>query len=399
MDNQRRGACNHIMAVWDLHSLCPGCRDCFLPDNPCRVCEGLTAEQRARSMQARALRLRRQRERQARRAGSAGSVSGSSGPVEGKASGPSGSTPEPSVTRQLGKGLTSPRSVAGSRDGGKGSPSAASPSSVAADDGDAGCITSLGPRSQDGGSGITSLGPRSQDGGSGVRSSYPPLRGAAEALSRQAFRRGSRTPVRLRHSSGSSSDAYAYATVLPTEADRTRTGPDQDRTRTGPDQYRTRTGPGPDRTRTGPGLDQDRTGPGPDRTRTGPGPDRTRTGPGPDPDRTRTGPGMETGTGPGRTRLEAAGSLDQTGTSRSGGMLGMVTAAVVRESEDSETHPCLPLGRRTPTTGENRDAIATVVGTAGADVVITQSPLHRLLRWQLIRFCVPSPTSREPPML
>ena len=297
MDNQRRGACNHIMAVWDLHSLCPGCRDCFLPDNPCRVCEGLTAEQRARSMQARALRLRRQRERQARRAGSAGSVSGSSGPVEGKASGPSGSTPEPSVTRQLGKGLTSPRSVAGSRDGGKGSPSAASPSSVAADDGDAGCITSLGPRSQDGGSGITSLGPRSQDGGSGVRSSYPPLRGAAEALSRQAFRRGSRTPVRLRHSSGSSSDAYAYATVLPTEADRTRTGPDQDRTRTGPDQYRT--GPGPDQDRTGPGPDQDWTRTGPDQDRTGPGPDQDRTGPGPDQDRTRTGPGPDQGWRPG----------------------------------------------------------------------------------------------------
>ena len=212
--------------------------------------------------------------------------------MEGKASGPSGSTPEPSVTRQLGKGLTSPRSVAGSWDGGKGSPSAASLSSVAADDGDAGCITSLGPRSQDGGSGITSLGPRSQDGGSGitslgprsqdggsgVRSSYPPLRGAAEALSRQAFWRRSCTPVRLRHSSGSSSDAYAI--VFPTEADRTRTGP----------------GPGPDR------------------------------------DQTRTGPGMETGPGPCRTRLEAAGSLDQTGTSWSGGMLGMVTAAVVHKS-------------------------------------------------------------------
>ena len=117
--------------------------------------------------------------------------------------------------------------------------------------------------------GITSLGPRSQDGGSGVRSSYPPLRGAAEALSRQAFRRRSCTPVRLRHSSGSSSDAYA--TVLPTEVDRTRTGP-------GPDQDRTRTGPGPDqdRTRIGPGPDQtrpDRTGPDQGRTRDG---DRTR---------------------------------------------------------------------------------------------------------------------------
>ena len=201
-----------------------------------------------------ALRLRQQR--QARHAGSVGSVSGSSGPVEGKAS---GSTP---VTREEGKGLTSPRSVAGSRDGGRGSPSAVSLSSVAADDCDTGCNTSLGPRSQ--------------DGGSGVRSSYPPLRGAAEALSRQAFRRRSHTLVRLRHSSGSSS--YACATVRPTGAARTRPGPD----------------------------------------------------------RTRTGPGMETGPGPGRTRLEAAGSPDQTGTSRSGGMLVRVTAAVVRASEDSD---------------------------------------------------------------
>ena len=247
MDNQRRGACNHIMAVWDPHSLCPGCRDCFIPDNPCLVCEGLTAEQRARSIQACALRLRRK----ARRAGSAGSVSGSSqcGPVEGKAFGPLGSTPEPSVKGQGGMGLTSPRSVV-SRDGGRGSPSAASLSSVAADDGDTGRNTSLGPRSQDGGSG-------------GVRSSYPPLRGAAEALSRQAFRRRSRTPVRLRHSSESSLDAYAYATVLPTGAARTGPGPDQDRTRDGPD--RTRDGPG-----------QGWTGPGPDRKQLVP---RTRKGP------------------------------------------------------------------------------------------------------------------------
>ena len=144
-----------------------------------------------------------------------------------------GSTPEPSVKGQGGMGLTSPRTVV-SRDGGRGSPSAASLSSVAADDGDTGRNTSLGPRSQ--------------DGGSGVRSSYPPLRGAAEALSRQAFRRRSRTPVRLRHSSGSSLDAYAYATVLPTGAARTR-----------PDQDRTRDGPGPDQGWTGP--DQGWTGP------------------------------------------------------------------------------------------------------------------------------------------
>ena len=109
-----------------------------------------------------------------------------------------------------------------SRGGGRGRPSAASLSSVVADDGDTGQNTSLGPRSQ--------------DGGSGVRSTYPPLRGAAEALSRQAFRRRSRTPVRLRHSSESSLDAYAN--VLPTGAARTRDGPDQKqlvpRTRQGP---------------------------------------------------------------------------------------------------------------------------------------------------------------------
>ena len=288
-----------------------GCRDCFIPDNPCLVCEGLTAEQRARSIQAHALRLRRQ----ARRAGSAGSVSGSSqcGPVEGKAFGPLGSTPEPSVKGQGGMGLTSPRPVV-SRDGGRGSPSAASLSSVAADDGDTGRNTSLGPRSQDGGSG-------------GVRSSYPPLRGAAEALSRQAFRRRSRTPVRLRHSSESSLDAYAYATVLPTGA--------------------ARTGPGPDQT--GPGPDQDQTWDGPDRTRDGP--DRAN-----GPDQDRTGP-------------EAAGSQDQERTSRRGGMPVKWTAAAVRANEDSVTRPCPPLLRQCLSTGENRGAIDIIVDMAGADVV------------------------------
>ena len=193
-----------------------------------------------------------------------------------------------------------------------GSPSAASLSSVAADDGDTGRNTSLGPRSQ--------------DGGSGVRSSYPPLRGAAEALSRQAFRRRSRTPVRLRHSSGSSLDAYACATVLPTGAARTRTGPGTDRT-----------GPGMDRTRDGP--------------------DQTRDGP----DRTRDGPD--------RTRPEAAGSQDQERISRSGGMPVEWTAAAVRANQDSVTRPCPPLLRRCLSTGENRGAIDIVVDMAGADVV------------------------------
>ena len=211
-------------------------------------------------------------------------------------------------------GLTSPRSVV-SRDGGRSSPSA-SLSSVAVDDGDTGRNTSLGPRSQ--------------DGGSGVRSSYPPLRGAAEALSRQAFRRRSRTPVRLRHSSESSWDAYAYATVLPTGAARTGPGPDQGWT-------------GPDQGWTGP--DQGWTGPGPDRTRTGPDQDRTRTGP------------------------EAAGSQDQAWTSRSGGMPVRWTAAAVHANEDSVMRPCPPLLRRCLSTGENRGAIDIVVDMAGADVV------------------------------
>ena len=90
MDNQRRGACNHIFLLCLYGTL----TRCVLAVGIalyltilCLVCEGLTPEQRARSIQARALRLRRQ----ARRASSAGSVSGSSqcGPVEGKAFGPS----------------------------------------------------------------------------------------------------------------------------------------------------------------------------------------------------------------------------------------------------------------------------------------------------------------------
>ena len=112
MDYQRRGACSHIMAASDPHLRCPGCRDCFLPGNPCSVCESLSAEQVALAIQARSLRLRRQ----ARRAGSADSSS-QCGPLEDK-TGPPGSTPGLPVSKQ-GEGLTSPRSVR-SRDGGKG---------------------------------------------------------------------------------------------------------------------------------------------------------------------------------------------------------------------------------------------------------------------------------------
>ena len=111
MDYQRRGACSHIMAASDPHLRCPGCRDCFLPGNPCSVCESLSAEQVALAIQARSLRLRRQ----ARRAGSVDSSS-QCGPWEDK-TGPPGSTPGLPVSKQ-GEGLTSPRSVR-SRDGGR----------------------------------------------------------------------------------------------------------------------------------------------------------------------------------------------------------------------------------------------------------------------------------------
>ena len=95
------GACSHIMAASDPHLRCPGCRDCFLPGNPCSVCESLSAEQVALAIQARSLRLRRQ----ARRAGSADSSS-QCGPLEDK-TGPPGSTPGLPVSKQ-GEGLTSP---------------------------------------------------------------------------------------------------------------------------------------------------------------------------------------------------------------------------------------------------------------------------------------------------
>ena len=92
MDYQRRGACSHIMAASDPHLRCPGYRDCFLPGNPCSVCESLSAAQVALAIQARSLRLRRQ----ARRAGSTDSSS-QCGPLEDK-TGPPGSTAGPPVS-------------------------------------------------------------------------------------------------------------------------------------------------------------------------------------------------------------------------------------------------------------------------------------------------------------
>ena len=214
MDYQRRGACSHIMAASDPHLRCPGCRDCFLPGNPCSVCESLSAEQVALAIQARSLRLRRQ----ARRAGSADSSS-QCGPLEDK-TGPPGSTPGLPVSKQ-GEGLTSPRSVR-SRDGGRGSQSAESLSSLAGDDGDSRRNTSLGPRSQ--------------DGGSGSRLGAGSLTRGSDQLRR---RRRSRTPVRehglSRSASSDSSEASRSVAADSGPVDRPvgaadRTGRSADRT-------------------------------------------------------------------------------------------------------------------------------------------------------------------------
>ena len=248
MDYQRRGACSHIMAASDPHLRCPGCRDCFLPGNPCSVCESLSAEQVALAIQARSLRLRRQ----ARRAGSADSSS-QCGPLEDK-TGPPGSTHGLPVSKQ-GEGLTSPRSVR-SRDGGRGSPSAESLSSLAGDDGDSRRNTSLGPRSQ--------------DGGSGSRLGAGSLTRGSDQLRR---RRRSRTPVRehglSRSASSDSSEASRSVAAdsgpvdRPVEAaDRTgrsagRTGRSADRTGRSAD----RTGRSADRTGRSAGRSSGSTGP------------------------------------------------------------------------------------------------------------------------------------------
>ena len=246
MDYQRRGACSHIMAASDPHLRCPGCRDCFLPGNPCSVCESLSAEQVALAIQARSLRLRRQ----ARRAGS--TDSSQCGPLEDKAGLP-GSTPDPSVLGQRGEGFTSPRSIR-SRDGGRGSPSAESLSSLAGEDGDSRRNTSLGPRSQDGGSGARltagSLTPRGSD----------------QLRRQQAFRRRSRTPVREHDRSRSASSDLSEADRSVAASDRPVDRPVEaaDRTGRSADGSRGSTGPAgrvvrPDRpVRPSDGLEPDR---------------------------------------------------------------------------------------------------------------------------------------------
>ena len=57
-DNQKRGACSHIMAAADPHTRCTRCRTCDIIDKPCSVCCELTTEQRNAAVKARASRLR-----------------------------------------------------------------------------------------------------------------------------------------------------------------------------------------------------------------------------------------------------------------------------------------------------------------------------------------------------
>ena len=96
-----RSALNYVKLM------CPGCRDCFLPGNPCSVCESLSATQVALAIQARSLRLRRQ----ARRAGSTDSAS-QCGPLEDNTGHP-GSNPGPPVSEQGGTYLLAVYSIAG----------------------------------------------------------------------------------------------------------------------------------------------------------------------------------------------------------------------------------------------------------------------------------------------
>ena len=72
--NQKRGTCAHIMAAWDSHSVCAGCRVCSFPDNPCTVCLAYSPALKERAIKAQSVRARRKNQR----AASASSVSGSS---------------------------------------------------------------------------------------------------------------------------------------------------------------------------------------------------------------------------------------------------------------------------------------------------------------------------------
>ena len=275
MDYQRKGTCGHYMALVsvDPHDMCPGCRVCFVPDNPCLVCDALTSDQRAQSIQARRHRLRREERKRIARAGSIGSVSASGssqcGPQERKGSGPPGSSLTSSVAGQ-GAGMPTPRS------------SRAESSSRAGNDGDNGGVTSRRPRSPDGGR-DTSRGPWSPDGGSDARPVGSPHRGEETERRHQ-----SHSPGRHRDSvSSESSDSSDAAGPAPNRLSRKSTGLEIDRTgpeidRTGPEVDRT--GHRPDRRSTGPEVD--RTGPEIDRHGSGSRPDRKSTGP----DRKSTGP-------------------------------------------------------------------------------------------------------------
>ena len=76
MSQLKTGACGHVIAVWDPHTACAGCRPCGMPDKLCEVCDGMSPALKERAIRARSRRLKRAASK--RRAGSSDSVSESS---------------------------------------------------------------------------------------------------------------------------------------------------------------------------------------------------------------------------------------------------------------------------------------------------------------------------------
>ena len=76
MSQLKTGACGHVIAVWDPHTACAGCRPCGMPDKPCEVCDGMSPALKERVIRARARILKRAASK--RRAGSSDFVSESS---------------------------------------------------------------------------------------------------------------------------------------------------------------------------------------------------------------------------------------------------------------------------------------------------------------------------------
>ena len=112
MSQLKTGACGHVIAVWDPHTACAGCRPCEMPDKHCEVCDGMSPVLKEPAFRARARRLKRAASKC--RAGSSDSVSESSlrstpGPREPSLP-PSGIMSPPCASGQEGGACVSPHS-------------------------------------------------------------------------------------------------------------------------------------------------------------------------------------------------------------------------------------------------------------------------------------------------